>query len=299
MFHKPKAVYPNSGIRVVAPCGTFARPSFARGIELLRQRGFQVEYDEVIFSQQRYLAGSDELRLADLKAALQQETTQGVWVVRGGFGSTRLLPGLELEWIRAHPKWLIGFSDVTALHARWNQCGVMSLHGANITTLADASPAHVESLLRYLAHQSPTPLNGTLTQEHGSVCGPLLGSNLSVLMALIGTPYVPDFSGAIVLLEDVSEAPYRLDRMLTQLQQTGVFKQAKGFAIGQFYKCISSDPDLDNSNMAMDVVMEHLCSYRKPILAGLPIGHGPDAMPVVLGQQTVLDLAGKTLTQME
>ena len=280
----PPAMAPHASIHIVAPSGSFDKARFEKGIGCLQKAGFNPLYREDIFSQDSYLAGSDEGRLSALQAVLADPGVACIWAARGGYGATRLLAQMDVEALAKHPKWLVGFSDITALHCRWQEAGLISLHAANITTLADWSAEAREELFNLLRYQGDQAFRFTKVQGGEEVLHvPLRGGNLSVLSAMVGTGFLPDFSGACVFLEDVGEKAYRTDRCLTQLKQAGVFTGVKAIALGQFSDC-GANEDLDF------VVAKCLSALEVPILKDLPIGHDPSSRPLVLGAHYTIDL---------
>ena len=283
-------------VRIVAPSGAFDRAEFEAGIRLLEQADLRPVFAAEIFERQRYFAGSDTRRQRELDRALADPEVCAIWMARGGYGATRLLPRLDLTTIRGAQKWWVGFSDATALHAAWARAGVVSLHAANVTTLRQWSEASRAELFDLLAGERAPHLQGCTLKIGPTVRGPLLGGNLTVLAAMAGTGQLPSFAGAIVLLEDIGERPYRLDRALNQLIQAGAFHGVRGFAIGQLTDCGDPPGKEEASTTAIDVVLEVLTPLGHPILADLPIGHEPTSRPALLGSEWVLDPGRSTLT---
>lgn len=294
MLHRPTPLRPGDVVRVVAPSGNFERDKLVAGLRIIEEAGLVPVYDDGLFSAHRYLAGSDERRLAELRTALGDSRARAIWTARGGYGATRLLPHLPVDAVRRADKWLVGFSDTTALHASWSRAGVASLHGANVTTLAGWSPDARRELFGWLFSPAPRIFRGRTLGGSQLARGPLLGGNLTVLAAMAGTPHLPSLRGAIVLLEDVGERPYRLDRSLTQLIHAGVFEGVAGFAIGQLTECVEplGKPEID----ALTVVGEVLAPLGAPVLGELAIGHEASSRAVLLGADATLDPVEQALT---
>ncbi len=288
----PEAVRPGDVVRVIAPCGAFDRERFDAGLRLIERAGLTVRYDDAVLARFRYLAGDDERRLAELRHALGESDTRVLWVARGGYGATRLLPHLPVDAVRRAAKWLVGFSDVTALHMLWARAGLASLHGANVTTMAQWSEGARDELLGWLTSPAPRLFKGRVMHRGELVSGRLLGGNLTVMAAMTGTGMLPSLRGAIVLLEDVGERPYRLDRVLTQLVQSGVFDGVAGVVIGQLTDC--AEPNADYT--ALDVLTGVLAPLGVPVLAELPIGHEPTSRAVLCGAVATLDTHEGVLT---
>jgi muramoyltetrapeptide carboxypeptidase len=274
---------------VIAPAGPFDRESFEAGITILAER-YRVQYDPGIFQRDRYLAGDDARRLAELTDALASPEVKAIFCARGGYGTMRLLRKLERP---AAGKPIIGFSDITALH-QWRQShGVVSIHGPVLTQLGRLGPATSERLFSLLESDAPAaPLQGTGTFVEGIAEGPLLGGNLSMFTRLLGTPYMPSLEGAILVFEDVGERPYRLDRMWTHLELAGVFSQIRGLALGSFTHCEERDADYTSQEVLRDLAV----ATGLPCATGFPIGHGDVNEPVPLGVRVRLDATTAQLT---
>ena len=245
-------------------------------------------------SQHDFLAGDDALRLADLHAAFADADVRAVFCLRGGWGSPRLLAGVDTTLLRAHIKPFIGYSDITALHALLQRQGLMSFHAPMPASdlVIDGAEDDAAALFALLMQPltagrvfAPTLLPGAW-QVGGAASGRLVGGNLSLVAALAGTPWALDARGAILFLEDISEARYRVDRLLTQLRQTGVADAAAGFLLGSFTE--DADPTT--------LLREHLARLGKPVLAGWPAGHGQPNRALPLGAKATLDAAAGTLT---
>jgi len=289
----PPAIQPGDRVRVVAPSGPFDRGRLERGLAVLERYELKIELDPEIFSTHRYLAGPDPRRLAELQAALDDPGVSLIWAARGGYGATRLLPHLRLEGALQAPKVLAGFSDITALHALLNKAGLPTLHAPVVCGLGESSPETLDQLRRVLEGHDPGPLRWApaRTLTPGKAEGPLLGGNLSVLTRLIGTPYLPDLSGAILFLEDVGERPYRLDRMLTHLELAGLHRGLAGVLLGQFTGCEERGAEYGWE----EVVAEQIASWGVPAVMGVPSGHGAPNLPLALGAPVSLDADRATL----
>ena len=293
-FQAPRGLTPGARVAVIAPASAFDRASFDAGLALIAAR-YDVHYQPSIFERHRYLAGADGRRLTELKEALLDPAIRGVFCARGGYGAMRLLAQLSPAALGT-PKPLVGFSDVAALHLWLQSLGVMSIHGPVLTQLGLLPEESRQRLFQLLESGSPAaPLKAADTYVPGVAEGPLLGGNLSVLTRLLGTPYMPTLAGAVLLLEDVGERPYRLDRMWTQLDLAGVLRQVRGIALGTFTRCEEKDADYS----AADVLRELAQATGLPCAAGFPIGHGAlnDAVP--LGARVRLDASARTLSFLE
>ena len=299
-FLKPHPLQTGDRVAVVAPAGPLDREAMEAGLRILAGR-YKVEWDPSLLSRSRYLAGDDARRGAELAAALADPAVRAVVAARGGYGAMRILPRL---WPRGNGgppgespvKMLVGFSDITALHAALQATGHVSIHGPVVTQLATQPPGIVERFFAILedATVPPSPVSGT-PMVGGVVEGPLLGGNLSIVTRLLGTPWLPDLTGAVLLLEDVGERPYRIDRMWTHLRLAGVFEQVRGFALGDFTDC----EDADGSFTLRDVLYDLVRETGLPCVGFLPIGHDAINVPVPLGTRVRLDGGAGTLSFLE
>jgi muramoyltetrapeptide carboxypeptidase len=280
----------NDAVAVVAPCGPFDRPSFERGLAVLAQR-YRPVFTERLFDAHRYLAGTDAARLAELQGALDDAAVKAVFLARGGYGAMRLLPSLR----PGAPRPLVGFSDATALHLRLQAAGWRTLHAPVLTQLGKQPPDVIARLFDLLEGRPVAPLPGTRTVVPGVAEGRLLGGNLSVLTRLLGTPYLPSLKGAVLLLEDVGERPYRLDRMWTHLVLAGALDGVAGIVFGEFTGCEEKDAPYSSA----DVLDELAQALGVPCASGFPIGHGDINVPVPLGARVRLDADRQTLTCLE
>jgi len=293
-FERTPALTAGARVAVIAPASAFDRPSFEAGLALLAAR-YDVRYGEGIFERQRYLAGPDERRLRELTGALLDPAIKAVFCARGGYGATRLLQHLGSVRLAAR-KPLVGFSDITALHLWLQSLGWMSIHGPVLTQLGKLPAETRERLFGLLESSSPAAaLLGSETYVPGVAEGPLLGGTLSVVTRLLGTSWLAPLDGAILLLEDVGERPYRLDRMWTHLALAGVFARVRGIALGSFTRC--EEPDSDYA--AADVLRELARATGLPCVAGFPIGHGEHNEPVPLGARVRLDAGARRLEFLE
>jgi muramoyltetrapeptide carboxypeptidase len=284
-------------VGVIAPAGPATPERVALVEPLLARFGLRTRLYPSCHArhpQHDFLAGDDALRLADLHAAFADADVRAVLCLRGGWGSPRLLPLIDSALLRAHIKPFIGYSDITALHALLQREGLMSFHAPMPASdlVIDGAEDDAAALFALLMQPlpagrvfAPTLLPGAW-HVGGSASGRLVGGNLSLLAALAGTPWAVDARAAILFIEDVSEALYRVDRLLTQLQQTGLLDAAAGFLLGSFTE--DADPAA--------VLREHLAHLGKPVLAGWPAGHGRPNRALPLGVMVRLDAAAGVLT---
>ncbi|MEO1402661.1 MAG: LD-carboxypeptidase [Cyanobacteria bacterium J06635_1] len=278
----PAPLKPGDLLYVVATSGALREvEKFEQGLEIWRSRGYRVELCSGYDQRWGYLAGDDVARRHQLLSALKSPDCRGILCARGGYGGTRLLE--DWVWPRAalngKPRWLIGFSDITSLLWSGYCQGFSGVHGPLLTTLNQEPDGSVERLFNWVEHHVLPSLQGE-TWVEGEATGILMPANLTVATCLLGTSHEPDLSNVILAFEDVTEAPYRLDRMLTHWRMLGRFNQVKGIALGRFSQC--APPPNMPSFSAEEVLRERFGDLGIPIVAGLPFGHDGEnaALPV-------------------
>ena len=292
-WQKPLLLRPRDTVHVVAPAGPFDRPTFEAGLALIAQR-YSPQYDSDLFESHRYLAGDDRRRRDELSRALLDSRARALFCARGGYGAMRLLPDLPLADMAS--TMLVGFSDITVLHLALQAHGRVSIHGPVLTQFGKQPPDVQERLFRLLeSPEPPPPLTGSATYVPGTAEGPLLGGNLSLVTRLLGTPFMPSLDGAILLLEDIGERPYRLDRMWTHLRLAGVFERVRGIVLGDFTECEEKNASYTSADVLRSLAEE----TGLPCAAGFPIGHGTLNYPVPLGTSVRLDATEARLTFLE
>jgi muramoyltetrapeptide carboxypeptidase len=281
-------------VRVIAPGSPFEVEAFEKGLAVLRHRfGLQVRVRDDITAREGYLAGDDRRRLAEWDEAVADPDARAIFCARGGYGCTRLLPAIDLAPLRAAPRLLVGFSDVTVLHALLNGGGLATVHGPVLTQLGRAPDDAVDHLWALLSGMpgrppdwsGPAPgggLTGGGTVVPGRASGPLLGGSLAMLAHLCGTRWLPRLRGAILALEDVGERPYRLDRYLAQLRHAGALEGLAGVAVGQLTGC--DDGDGSAAGTMRDLIGE----LGVPSVLGLPFGHEDRNLALPLGPRATL-----------
>lgn len=292
---EPPALPPGSRVALVSPSGPLNGPhELERAIDTAQSLGWETWVGPHALARHGYFAGADEERAADLIAALQDETIDGIWCLRGGYGAARLLPALWPVLERAHPKSLLGYSDITALHAAWARTGLASYHAP--TARAALTPFSREHFVPVLQDRTEAMWRAPAATvlRGGRVQGRLAGGNLALVASLCGTPWAWDFRDAIVVLEDINEATYRIDRMLTQLVQSGAFDGCAALAFGQFTDCPESTSD--GARALVDVVQDVAQLLQVPTLLGIPVGHIDDQWTIPLGAAATLDADARTLT---
>lgn len=283
-FRSPPPLRAGSLVAVVAPASGFDREELFRGLAWLRTR-YRLRVDRRIFARAGYLAGADEARAVVLARAMLDDEVEAIVCARGGYGAMRILDDLPWDRFAERPKALVGFSDVTALHVVANARGIATVHGPNVTGLGRSITAGERaSLLAALEGGAPSPWTDLDVIVPGEASGPIVGGNLALVeaMAAAGRLVVP--RGAIVVLEDVAERPYRVDRMMTALLVSGHLARASAIVFGQFAQCA---PGPDGVTVD-DVLRDRARSLGIPVVAGAPFGHGAPNHAFLLGGSATL-----------
>jgi muramoyltetrapeptide carboxypeptidase len=298
----PPALRRGDTIAIIAPAGPVeSRASVTAGAAALERMGFRVQFDERIFDAQRYLAGADIARAAELNRCFESTDVQAVLPLRGGYGCARLIPLLDEKRLRHNCKFFMGFSDLTTLHLFFRRrLGWATVHGpmATSASLAAMSPAEEEHLLRLLTDSTYLPhysFPETETWFPGTAGGRLAGGCLSIILASLGTPYEIRTEGKILFLEDLGEAPYRIDRMITQLRLAGKLQGIAGVLLGAFLDCLPTGGDYTID----EVLRELLEPLQVPTMAHFPAGHGPANWAIPLGLPVRLDADQRRLQVLE
>jgi len=300
---RPKQLCPGDILGIIAPASAPPDPKAVdRAIAVLEKLGYKTKLAPNAHKRLGYLAGNDRDRASDLMRMFTDKKVDAILCVRGGYGTARLLPLLDYKLIRANPKIFVGYSDITSLHCAFlAKAGLISFHGPMLNSefaLSNLPDFTVQSFLQCLASQK-TPANiATGYQEktvkilhRGIARGQLIGGNLALLCTVIGTPWQPSFKNAILFLEDVGEAPYRWDRMLTYLSNCGLLQQVAGIAIGINADC--EDPQARTAKeyrqTLVEVLKERLLLLKIPIVTGLPFGHVLHNATLPVGVRAELD----------
>lgn len=277
-------------LRVIAPSGPFDFEAFRAGIEFLGQR-YQVRHDPSIFERSGYLAGDDARRGEELRAALADRDASAIVAARGGYGAMRIGGSIDPSSLRADPKLLVGFSDITALHGVWARAGVESLHASMVAALGRGDERMRAQWIAALEGEVPEPMMLTSLGTRERLVGRLLGGNLALLASMVGTRLLPSFDGAVLFIEDVHEPPYRIDRMLTQLRLSDALRGVVAVVAGSFTRSEHPATSMDIDG----VLSERLGVLEVPVLSGIPAGHGAENVPLPFGKNVEVDGARGTL----
>ena len=310
----PELLKPGDTVMFVAPAGPPKREEVMRGKDRIESRGYKVKMRDDLFDVEGYLAGSDERRAEEMMEAFTDPEVKAVICVRGGYGVMRMLERLDFDKIRANPKVVIGFSDITALHAALNRrAGLVSFHGPGPASGLGGEKPPTDFTAEYVVRALEAVGDGREFTEYsievpesvskvaafgtGKARGRLVGGNLSLISALEGTPYAVDTRDAILLIEDVNEAPYRIDRILQQLKLAGKLAEIKGAVLGQFTEDFVREDKLTDDKRfdVTGVLTQYFADAGIPVLVNFPIGHHKQNATVPLGAQVEIDADAKVL----
>lgn len=286
---KPASLKPGSKIRIVAPSGLVSDSYIKKAVQLFESWELQVELGENLFASYNQFAGTDAQRLSDLQSALDDESVAAIICARGGYGLMRIIDKLNWKRFANSPKWITGFSDITVLHSCLSQLAIQSLHSP--------MPINFENLdesLKPLTHYKEALFGHTLEftipfsefSIAGKAEGILTGGNLSLLYALMGTPYDIETRGKILFLEDVGEQLYHLDRMLQAMRLAGKFEGLKGLIVGGMTEM--EDKKRPFGKSPAEIISEALPSNAYPVVFNFPAGHMKANLPLILGGKTTL-----------
>jgi muramoyltetrapeptide carboxypeptidase len=296
LTRRPPLLAPGARVALVAPAGPLAgEEDLARAVANATALGWEPVVGAHVLARDGYLAGDDADRARDLNRAIADAAVDGIWCLRGGYGAMRILEAVDYDALARRPKALIGYSDITALHAAVRvRCGLVTFHGP--TARGALTPFARESLERAVARaQDPCGVApAARVLRDGQARGRLAGGNLALVAALVGTPFAALPERCILVLEDVKEAVYRIDRMLTQLRLAGLLARCTGIAFGQFTEIPAADGD---GTRPIETLLREVADLAGvPCVAGVPVGHVGDQWTLPLGAMAELDADAATLT---
>ena len=294
---RPPFLKLNDRAVIVSPSGNVSPAYVNKAKDILEEWGLIVSISENALQETGRFSGFVEQRLSDLQAAIDNPDVKLIFCSRGGYGAVHLLDRLNFTAIKDNPKWLIGFSDITALHTALQSNGIMSIHGPMAKHFSDEGAANL-SVLYTKAAVSGKDLNYTIPVEYpflnrlGKATGILFGGNLSVYTSLLGSNYIKIPRNGILFLEDIGEEPYRIDRMIYQLKIAGVFNKIKGLIIGRF-----TEYEEDNRmyGTLYDSILFAVKEFDFPVCFGFPIGHTRINLPIVMGGKATLTIKKDTV----
>jgi len=276
-------------IGLISPARTVTPAEVEPFRDFMTAEGYRVLVPEHLYGEGNQFAATVEQRLCDIQQVFMDPQVKAVFAARGGYGSAQLLPGMDWELIRENPKWIVGYSDITALHAA---CGKFTetLHAVMPYSMVMKEPQDEDSFRKTLEVLGGTwPRYGVadhMLNVPGSASGRLTGGNLSVLFSLAGTPFEPDYEGAILFLEDLDEYLYHVDRMITNFELRGIFRKIAGLVIGDFNDM--HDNAVPFGKNALEIIAERATRYGVPTMFGFPAGHKKSNLPLIFGRVSTL-----------
>ncbi len=290
-----------STIGVLSPAYIPMKERVVNGVRYLEEQGYKVKLSSNINKQHGYFAGTDEERVNDIHDFFADEEISAILGTRGGWGTLRFLDKLDFDLIKNNPKPFIGYSDITTLQlAIWKKTGVGSISGPMCGVemgkgIHEFTEKHfwnyinnTDSIYRVNLEETPSK-----TLIAGKAQGILLGGCLSLISFLMGTPYCPDFSGAILFVEDVGEKPYKIDRYFAHLKKTGVFEKISGLILGDFLDC--EDEEDDSAFSVQSIIEEYFSDVPYPVIYNFPYGHGDVKVSMPIAANTIFDTQKQNL----
>ncbi len=287
----PPSLKEGDTVALIAPASAVKEEKFANAFQNIKNLNLNFVHSDKIYKKNGFLAATDEERIADLHAHFANPKVKAIWCLRGGYGCTRILDKLDYKLIRNNPKILLGYSDVTALlNAIYQKAGVVGIHGvvASSSILTPYTFEHTKKMLFGMKGDFvfKNTVQSDLTHDQyiitqGKAKGTIVGGNLVLLTSMIGTPYAPSYKNKIVIIEDVGEKPYRIDRMLTQLIHGTDLRQAAAIVFGVFSDCEAKPDEL--SYTLNETLINNIAPLNIPSLYGFPFGHVSDITPIPIG----------------
>ncbi len=293
---KPPFLKKNDKVVIIATAKNFDSKELDAAIIILKAWGLKVELGQSLYKKYYQFAGSDQDREEDLQEALDNPEIKAVFCARGGYGTSRIIDNISLKKVTKQPKWVVGFSDVTVLHAQLQKQKIQSIHGLMPILFGKKEyKQSVEELRAVLfGEKNGYTIPSHNFNRHGKVMGTLVGGNLSIMCSIIGTNSEIDTKGKILFIEDVGENLYRIDRMIVQLKSAGVLKQLAGLIVGHF--TAMEDNKIGFGKTAYQIIAEAVNEYNYPVCYGFPAGHEPHNMPIFLGAETRLSINKEIVT---
>jgi muramoyltetrapeptide carboxypeptidase len=294
----PPFINPGSKIRIVSPAGKVKEKLILPAVEWFKNEGYKVELGKHIFDEHFQFAGTEAQRLEDLQTALDDPDCSAIICSRGGYGTVRVIDQLDFTEFIKHPKWIVGYSDITILHSAINNLGFASIHGTMPPFFFDKNgkvSENMESLMDLLRGEfGGYKIDGPSKNIVGTGSGELVGGNLSILCSLLGTKYEVETTDKILFIEEIDEYLYHIDRMIRQLKLAGKFDKLKGLVVGDFTGI--KDNDSTFGQTVEEIIIEATKEYNFPISFGFPAGHGEKNLALSFGQACKLNVSTKETT---
>lgn len=290
----PPCIKQGSKIRIVSPAGRVHEQYIITAMEWLEKNGYQTILGEHVFARHYQFAGTDSQRLSDLQAAIDDLETAAIICSRGGYGTVHIVEKLNLSALHSHPKWIVGFSDITVLHACLNKFGLATVHGAMPRYfLKDEEPTgNLQSLMQILTTGKISYSFENIKQNRtGKATGELIGGNLSIISSLHGTKYEIETDGKILFIEDTGEYLYHIDRMIYQLKLAGKLNKLAGLIIGDFTDV--KDNESPFGKTVYEIIVDAVKGYDFPVAYGFAAGHREKNLALVFGKEWELNVSNE------
>lgn len=277
----PNYLKKGSKIALVAPARKIGRDEIAAAVKWIEEKGFIAVYDDRLFTEYHQLAGDDDFRASVLQDYLDRDDIDAILCVRGGYGTIRIVDKLDFTKFEKHPKWIVGYSDVTVLHAKMQQLGYQSIHGTMAINFEKNTKEALESLFNALTGKwnAVETRYGTSLQSFDNI--PIVGGNLSVLYSMLGSDLFPETDGKILFIEDLDEYLYHIDRMMMGLKRAGKLSNLKALMVGAFSNM--HDNNIPFGMTAKEIIYEKVKEYGYPVIWDYPAGHIDDNQSIIFG----------------
>ncbi|MCL1868219.1 MAG: LD-carboxypeptidase [Paludibacter sp.] len=279
----------NDEIRIVSPSGAIDENLIDGAEKTLSLWGLRVSEGKFARTRQGRFAGTIEQRISDLQNALDDENARAIFCSRGGYGLVQIIDKIDFSHFRKNPKWIVGFSDITVLHSAVSHFNIATIHSPMAKSLCEQPDSEPPVLLKNILFGNfpEYHINNHEFNRAGNAQGKIIGGNLSVLFGLRGSGFEPDFREKILLIEDIGEKPYHIDRMLQNLRLSGVFSSLSGLLVGQFTE-YEEDPLMLKT--VYEIIADAVCNYSFPVCFNFPAGHTCNNLPVIFGTQSLLSV---------
>lgn len=292
---QPEILIKGDTIAIVSTARKVFKEELKPALKILENWGLQVVLGKTMEAEENQFAGNDELRASDFQEMLDNPKVKAIWCARGGYGTVRMIDLLDFLEFKKHPKWIIGYSDVTVLHSHIHNLGVETLHAQIPVAIETKTEESVDSIFNTLfGKEYSITIPSEKNNRTGIVSGQLVGGNLSILYSLCGSPSAINTDGKILFIEDLDEYLYHIDRMLQNLKRNGMFANLKGLIVGGMTQMY--DNDIPFGKTAEEIILDICKDYNFPIAFNFPAGHLEDNRALVLGREVVLKVEENKVT---
>ncbi len=292
---QPEFLKKGDTIAIVSTARKVSKEELKPALKILKNWGLQIVLGKTIEAEENQFAGSDELRASDFQQMLDNPKIKAIWCARGGYGTVRMIDLLDFTEFKKHPKWIIGYSDVTVLHSHIHTLGIATLHAQMPVAIETKTEASVNSIYKTLfGKEYSLTIPSNKNNRIGKASGELVGGNLSILYSLCGSVSAINTDEKILFIEDLDEYLYHIDRMLQNLKRNGMFENLKGLIIGGMTQM--HDNEIPFGKTAKEIILDVCKDYNYPIAFNFPAGHLEDNQALVLGREVVLKVEENKVT---